>query len=217
MSSARRGGVDNVVLLSGGAGNPQVFAGTADPTVGGGFAAPEGSIYMGYNGAGSGQVWTKRGASNTDWQIMGGNFGGLYVDNGGTAQNNITGTPVKMTGFASAYGTAQGIIEDIANDQLVLPATSPSAGLYLTMFQCSFDGQINTTFEFSLYDNFGNPQAGHRCRRKLGVGGDIGSCSFLGVGGYVQGQSFEIRVESDDGGGASFTPRWAQFYMLQLK
>jgi hypothetical protein len=65
MSTARRGGVNNIVLLSGSVGNdPEVLAGTAAPT--GGVAAKEGSIYLRY-GSGAGQIWYKTGTADTAW------------------------------------------------------------------------------------------------------------------------------------------------------
>jgi len=67
MSIARRGGVDSVILLSGSAGNnPGVYAGTVDPSAGGGVAAKEGSVYLRY-GAGAGQIWYKTAAADTGW------------------------------------------------------------------------------------------------------------------------------------------------------
>lgn len=66
MSVGRRGGIDTVVLVSGGAQNPQLVSGTADPSAGGGVAAPEGSLYMRYVAA-AGEVWYKSGAADTAW------------------------------------------------------------------------------------------------------------------------------------------------------
>jgi hypothetical protein len=67
MSIARRGGVDSVILISGSTGNdPEVLAGTVDPSAGGGVAAKEGSIYLRY-GAGAGQIWYKTAAADTGW------------------------------------------------------------------------------------------------------------------------------------------------------
>ncbi len=70
MSTARRGGVDNLLLISGGAGDPQVLAGTVDPSAGGGVAAAEGSLFLRF-GAGAGQFFLKTGAANTAWTIQG--------------------------------------------------------------------------------------------------------------------------------------------------
>jgi hypothetical protein len=66
MSTARRGGTDNVILISGGAGDPELLAGTVDPSAGGGVAAQEGSLYLRY-GAAAGQLWLKEGAAATAW------------------------------------------------------------------------------------------------------------------------------------------------------
>jgi hypothetical protein len=67
MSTARRGGVNNIILLSGSTGNdPEVLAGTADPSAASGVAAKEGSIYLRY-GAGAGQIWFKTAAADTGW------------------------------------------------------------------------------------------------------------------------------------------------------
>jgi len=66
MSTARRGGVDNIILISGGAGDPLVLAGTVDPSAAAGVAAPEGSTFLRYTAA-AGQSWLKTGAADTAW------------------------------------------------------------------------------------------------------------------------------------------------------
>jgi len=66
MSRSRRGGVDEYEVISGGASNPLVIAGTADPSAGGGRAAPEGSFYLRF-ATGAGEVWRKTGAADTAW------------------------------------------------------------------------------------------------------------------------------------------------------
>lgn len=78
MSDARRGGIDRVVVLSGGASNPLLLAGTADPTGGGGVVAPEGSIYMRFVAA-AGETYVKTGAANTAWTLMGSASAGSSV------------------------------------------------------------------------------------------------------------------------------------------
>jgi len=102
MSTARRGGVDNIVLISGGAGDPEVLAGTVDPSAGGGVAAPEGSIYLRF-GAGAGEQWVKTGALDTDWggPITGGAAGAWtsaagvtsLVTDTDTIQKDLAGNP----------------------------------------------------------------------------------------------------------------------------
>jgi hypothetical protein len=60
---------ERIILVSGGAGDPLLLAGTADPSAGAGLAAPEGSLYYRF-GAGAGQTWYKEGAANTAWQQL---------------------------------------------------------------------------------------------------------------------------------------------------
>lgn len=69
MSEARRGGVDRLTVISGGAQDPLVLAGIVDPTAGGGVAAPEGSTYHRYVSA-VGELWLKYGAANTAWRLV---------------------------------------------------------------------------------------------------------------------------------------------------
>jgi len=55
---------ESIVVVSGGAGDPKIVAGTVDPTTG--LGLPEGSIYLRY-GAGAGQAYVKSGAGDTNW------------------------------------------------------------------------------------------------------------------------------------------------------
>jgi hypothetical protein len=57
---------DRADVVSGGTSNPRKLAGTADPSAGGGVAAPEGSTYQRFV-ATAGEVWTKIGAADTAW------------------------------------------------------------------------------------------------------------------------------------------------------
>jgi hypothetical protein len=49
--------------------NPRKLAGTADPSAGGGLAAPEGSTYMRYV-ATAGELWLKTGAAAIAWSKL---------------------------------------------------------------------------------------------------------------------------------------------------
>jgi hypothetical protein len=69
---------DALVVVSGGAADPKVVSGTADPTAG--FVGPEGSIYLRY-GAGVGRAYVKSGPLSTDWgQITAGGASGTLDD-----------------------------------------------------------------------------------------------------------------------------------------
>lgn len=99
MSTAIRGGVDNIILISGSSGNdPQVLAGTVDPSAAAGVAAKEGSMYMRY-GAGAGEFWLKTGAADTAWvnlTVAGENFLGYFGD---ASDGDLT-----LVGDDSIYG-----------------------------------------------------------------------------------------------------------------
>jgi hypothetical protein len=66
MAEGRRGGANSYRVISGGASDPLVLAGTADPSSGGGVSAPEGSIYMRYV-SGAGKTYYKAAAADTAW------------------------------------------------------------------------------------------------------------------------------------------------------
>lgn len=74
MSTGRRGGADQYIVISGGAADPWIIAGTVDPSAGAGVPAPEGSTYHRY-GAGAGQLWLKTAAAATGWTNLGGGVG----------------------------------------------------------------------------------------------------------------------------------------------
>jgi hypothetical protein len=104
MSSGRRGGADQYLVISGGAGNPLVLAGTVDPSAGGGVAAPEGSIYLRYVGA-AGETWYKQGAANAAWvQIA--NVGNLvWTDDGTRIQPVNNARVIRMDNAGNARGS----------------------------------------------------------------------------------------------------------------
>jgi hypothetical protein len=69
---------ESIVVVSGGAGDPKIVAGTGDPTAG--LALPEGSVYLRY-GAGAGQAYVKSGAGDTNWgQVPAGGGAGSGLD-----------------------------------------------------------------------------------------------------------------------------------------
>lgn len=67
-------------VVSGGASDPKLTAGTVDPTLGGGVAAAEGSMYLRFQ-AGTGEAYLKTGVGNTDWtQVTAGGGGASTLD-----------------------------------------------------------------------------------------------------------------------------------------
>ena len=131
-----------------------------------------------------------------------GGFGNIFTNDGVTAQS-ITGgaAAVKMTGFVG-NGPASGCTADKANNKLVANLT----GKYMVVFQCSFSGSANITFQFHVR-NGGAEITSLGCERKLGAGGDIGSCSIVGIGDFTAAQDIEVYVECDGVGAQSITPK----------
>lgn len=94
---------DALVVVSGGASDPKIVAGTSDPITG--FNAPEGSIYLRYV-ATNGRLYVKNGPGDTDWAnipLTGGgtldsayDFGGagagrtISADSGAVQINSLT-------------------------------------------------------------------------------------------------------------------------------
>ncbi len=138
-----------------------------------------------------------------------GNYGGLYIQDGSTAQTGITTEAVKMTGWAGNLA-ASGVTPDYANNQVTVGST----GIYLVWVQLSFSGSLNTEFQAHLRVN-GDEQV-EGMHRKLGTGGDVGSASFIALKSLTADDVLTIYVESDAGGGASFTPTDAQFVVLRV-
>jgi hypothetical protein len=85
--------------------NPIKIAGTADPTAGGGRAAPEGSTYMRYVAAG-GELYVKTGAANTAWaqvatvpslSVFGADYQYAAQESRTSTTNDTTSPAVKTT------------------------------------------------------------------------------------------------------------------------
>ena len=136
-------------------------------------------------------------------------LGCMFVGDGAVAQSIPVGTIQKVSGFVDSYATGTG--PDVVNDQLWIS----DPGDYIAIAQLSFSGTANTLFTFHIYVNdvvsvFGT-------HRKLS-GGDAGSCSILGVlKGLKRGDSLDIRVNSDNVGGASITLIDASFLIFELE
>lgn len=109
----------NTNQLGGIFGGPQIFAGSADPSGGGGFAAALGSLYFRNTGGYGTTVYAKEGAGNTDWAAMVSYKPGGYVQavNFQSSTNQLGGfvggpqifsgsaDPTGGGGFAAAIGS----------------------------------------------------------------------------------------------------------------
>jgi len=136
-------------------------------------------------------------------------YGGLYIQDNATTQAGIDLNPVKMTGWEGNL-SANGVSPDFVNNQITVLTT----GVYLCFVQISFAGQSSTEFHGHLRVN-GNEQV-EGWHRKLGTGGDVGSASFTALKVLNANDILTIYIESDDGGGANFTPMDAQFIVHRI-
>lgn len=137
-------------------------------------------------------------------------YGIIYVADGLVAQGSIGTTAQVMSGFAN-NGPSNGITPDHVNDRLVIL----SDGIYIVLFQVSFSGTPNATFEVSVRVNGVEQYPG--VHRKLSVGGDVGSGACVGFLNLSAGDVLTMWVESDNGLNAdSFLPVDAQFGALRI-
>jgi hypothetical protein len=137
-------------------------------------------------------------------------FGGLSLRSGSTPQSGVTTTPTAMTGFAANL-PAIGTTPAHASDNITLP----TQGYYLLYLNVSFSGDNNTTWEFEIAEDAVG--TGIAFERKIGVGGDVGDASCFGIIQTVaDDQIISVLVNSDQAGGAEFTPTNAQLMAIKI-
>jgi hypothetical protein len=113
-------------LLLGLAQDKEVIALTVDPSVSG-FAAPIGSLGL-YNSGGTGQLWIKTGAGDTDWAEAGSGGGG----GGGTTTNILTGGSRKLVDIIEVGAATQSVSFGAGGDgNLGTALNGDEDGLYL--------------------------------------------------------------------------------------
>lgn len=144
---------------------------------------------------------TWQNAINTEFA-----YAGIYVSDGSTGQNILTGTSyTKLTGFTT-NGESYNCTADAANDKI----TITKAGKYWVSGSFSFSGSANVTFRICLfYDNTEISKI--HLARKLGSGGDVGSASFSGILSASANKDIDCRVRHDSIGTESITLQYANF------
>jgi len=127
-------------------------------------------------------------------------YGEIYVATG-TVTVSIGTSWEKVTGSFTFDGlSSDNIVPGYENDKI----TINKVGTYFVNFQAAFSGAANTTFRLAAYLD-GIVQNGIRTTRKLGAGGDVGSCSVQGFIS-VTGTNMDIEIYAmADGASKDFT------------
>jgi hypothetical protein len=138
-------------LVSGGASNPRVISGVADPSVSG-LAAEKGTLYL--RSSASGEAWIKYGATNFEWVSVG-VAAGAYSPPERWAQINVTASQtavalaaqvsgntntIRMASSGSIVGLATQLTEAITAGTLTVTITKNGAPVTLSIAHASGTG-----------------------------------------------------------------------------
>jgi hypothetical protein len=144
-------------------------------------------------------------------------YGGIYLDNGSTAQSIPTGTTyTKLTGFATdgEYDNVA-VTANVANDKIIVKKT----GKYLITGSTSFTSGTNSVvFRAALFAG-GVEKGNVHWARKVGTGSDVGCAAFTGIiavdasGGNVD---LDVRIRHDQAGSIDFTPMYMNLTVTEI-
>lgn len=121
-------------------------------------------------------------------------YGGL-VSSGASEQTLAETTPEKLEGF-TANLPASNTTPAFGTNQI----TATVAGDYAVAAQLAFSGNASKTYYLEV--RIDDVVTGIRTERKLGTGGDTGSCSLVGIITLAASEVVTLWVETD----ASITP-----------
>ena len=124
------------------------------------------------------------------------NYGGLYVEDGATAETTTDATPRKIAAFTTVMPSSSACTPSAATDDI----TVTDAGDYKIDTQFSFSGTLSKTFVVEVYVD--GVATNMKCTRKLGTSGDIGSASVIALVTLTAGQAVSLYHSSTDGGTA---------------
>ena len=146
--------------------------------------------------------------SDSIWQALDHlrTFGGLQ----GISEThfNITTTPVKLTGWDTIMSTAVNTTPDISDESI----TVDNGGKYEVFCQIACTTVASEELTFAIYVNGAALAIPMETKREIGTGGDIGSCSILGVIDLVAEDVVTIYVAAADAD-ADLTVLNAQFWI----
>ena len=138
----------------------------------------------------------------------------MSVQGGSTSQDNIDTTKIKLTGF-NTNGLSNGMTVDHTDDSI----KALVAGTYEISMNLSFSGTNSAEFQLEVYvyddSTTSWVASGFSVDRKLGTGGDVGSCSLTGLVALDVDDKIAIYVSS---GAATddITPTEAQFIAKRI-
>jgi hypothetical protein len=135
---------------------------------------------------------TKRISPQDGRDFLVSTFGGyahLAVIDNATSQGSLSDvTPVKLTAF-NTNGEATGLTPDHTTDDIAVAV----AGKYQFTICVSFDGTVNTTYEFQPgVDGVATPVA--KAHRKIGAANDVGSAACSGILDLAVGEKVSVMV-----------------------
>lgn len=141
-----------------------------------------------------------------------GEYAGIYVIGGSTNQV-VSATPAKMVNWTE-NGLSVGPTPDYANNEI----TANTAGVYRVDGSFMFSGSNGKIYYAALYKDSGSgfvDAGAPRMKRKLDVGGDVGSTAMHGYVSLNPTDKICVYVWSSDGG-IDFTIEEAAFSMKRV-
>jgi hypothetical protein len=136
-------------------------------------------------------------------------YGAMYANGNSTAEPTVDATPRNIEAW-NTDGLVNGVVVDSTTDNDI---TVPSAGIYEVQASISFNGTLSRTFLITIYKNGSSTDL--TMERKLGTGGDVGSCSLVGLIQCAASDVIELYQSSSDGG-TDMTVREAQLVVKKI-
>jgi len=142
---------------------------------------------------------------------MHGVYGGLYVQDGSTAQN-ANSTPAKMTGWAGNMSAA-GTTPDHTDDSIEVGTD----GVYLIWHHVSFNGSNNYLYQGHLrIDGVEQVEGWHVEPPESGYDSDGLHAGFVAIKSLSAGEKITVYIETEAIAGVNFTPIDAQLVCFRV-
>jgi len=135
-------------------------------------------------------------------------FGGIYLDNGATAETTTDTTPRRIT-----HWSANMPVNRVAADYTAGTITVLDAGYYLVAAKCSFLGSTAKTYYVEIYS--GTASTSFESSVQVGTAGEIAQATAFGIVHAKAGDVFSIYHSSPDGG-STFTAQHSQLLAIRI-